>query len=169
LWCGKVVKPVRPLFLTYTNGIFHLREYAFEDGFHYNSLRLLRQKKYVIDEGEAPISREQLLETVHKTPLVEEPAVPFPQADSFERLINLCELLFEEKMLTHDQITSNYDFDRRQTNYYTDAGRYLGFIEKTREDGMVFFSLTPKGLQLFTLDLKARQLALVGHICGHKI
>ncbi|HWL00589.1 MAG TPA: hypothetical protein VNQ55_11605, partial [Parapedobacter sp.] len=53
------------------------------------------------------------------------------------------------------------------TNYYTDAGRYLGFIEKTREDGMVFFSLTPKGLQLFTLDLKARQLALVGHICGH--
>jgi len=167
LWEGKITKKIRPLFLTYTNGIFHLREYFFENHHHYNSLRLLRQKKYVIDEGETPINLELIRETVHKSPIVPEPAIPFPQADAFERIINLCELLFDEKMLSHDQITSNYDFDRRQTNYYTDAGRYLGFIEKTREDGMVFFSLTPKGLQLFTLDLKARQLALVGHICGH--
>ena len=35
-----------------------------------------------------------------------------------------CELLNESE-LTKDEITSNYDFDPRQTNYYTDAGRYL--------------------------------------------
>src|SRR5690606_37940215 len=122
-----------------------------------------------IDEGETPINLELIRETVHKSPIVPEPAIPFPQADAFERIINLCELLFDEKILTPDQITSNYDFDRRQTNYYTDAGRYLDLIEKTNEDGDIFFRLTPQGQQLFQLDLKARQLALVRHICQHHV
>lgn len=51
LWSNKIAKNVRPLFLTYTNGIFHFREYAFEDPNHYNSLKLIRQKKYIIREG----------------------------------------------------------------------------------------------------------------------
>ncbi|SKB64159.1 hypothetical protein SAMN05660226_02446 [Parapedobacter luteus] len=167
LWHGQVTKQVRPLFLTYTNGIFHLREYVFEDPNVYNSLRLRRQKKYLIDEGAPPIRLSAILDVLHRTPIIAEPSIPFPQADSFERVINLCELLFEETLLTHQQITANYDFDRRQTNYYSDAGRYLGLIDKVREGGETLFYLTQRGSALFRLDIKARQLALAGYIFEH--
>ena len=50
LWSNNITKEVRPLFLTYTNGIFHFREYTFEDPNHYSSLKLIRQKKYIIRE-----------------------------------------------------------------------------------------------------------------------
>ena len=57
-----------------------------------------------------------------------EPNLPFPQADKFERVINLCELL-NEKILNKDEVTAKYDFDARQTDYYTSAARYLGLID----------------------------------------
>jgi len=37
LWSSKIQKQVRPIFLTYTNGVFHLREYIFTNPNHYNS------------------------------------------------------------------------------------------------------------------------------------
>lgn len=43
LWSSKLVKAVRPVFLVYSNGIFCLYEYAFQEKEHYNSLVL---KKY---------------------------------------------------------------------------------------------------------------------------
>ena len=75
----------------------------------------------------------------------------------FQRVVNLCELLNESE-LTKDEITSNYDFDPRQTNYYTDAGRYLGLIEKRRENGQIIFSLTDEGRRLLKLKYKAEAI-----------
>ncbi len=135
LWSNKINKPIRNLFLTYTNGIFHFREYQFEDPNHYNSLYLLREKKYMLREG--VITRELIKRLLKETRIVQEPEIPFPQADSFERLINLCELLNKSGVLSREEITSNYDFDQRQTRYYTDAGRYLGLISKMKEEGEV--------------------------------
>ena len=88
--------------------------------------------------------------------------IPFPQANSFNRIINLCELLNENEYLTSDEITYNYDFDARQTNYYTDACRYLGLVNKRRDsiDGVVYY-LTEKGKSLFKINLKNRNLAFV--------
>ena len=43
----KVSKPIKPIFLVYSNGIFHLREYAFAEPENYNSLVMVQQKKYV--------------------------------------------------------------------------------------------------------------------------
>ncbi len=34
--------------------------------------------------------------------------------------------------MTKEEITTTYDFNPRQTNYYTDAGRYLGIIDKKK-------------------------------------
>ena len=39
LWNNKITKEIKPIFLTYSNGIFHFREYVFEDPNHYNSLK----------------------------------------------------------------------------------------------------------------------------------
>ncbi|KXZ39206.1 hypothetical protein SAMN05661008_01956 [Alkalithermobacter thermoalcaliphilus JW-YL-7 = DSM 7308] len=96
-------------------------QYEFQDPEYYNSLILVKQKKYSIEDTE--INLNDILEVYNRTSVVEEPEIPFPQADSFKRIINLCELL-NERELTRDEITENYDFDPRQTNYYTDAGRY---------------------------------------------
>jgi len=156
LWSNKITKEVRPLFLTYTNGIFHFREYTFEDPNHYNSLKLIRQKKYIIREG--AINIELIQKTLNESIIVSEPEIPFPQADSFERVINLCELLNERTFVNQEEITGNYDFDKRQTDYYTNAGKYLGFIEKKRENGETIYFLTQKGKDLFKISIINRQI-----------
>ncbi|HHU32519.1 MAG: type II restriction enzyme [Zhaonellaceae bacterium] len=165
LWSNKLEKKVKPVFLTYSNGIFTFYEYFFQDPDSYNSLVLIKQKKYSIEETK--ITFEDILEVLEKTKIVREPEIPFPQANSFKRVINLCELLNESE-LTRDEITANYDFDPRQTNYYTDAGRYLGLIQKRREDGQVLFSLTHEGQKLFRLKYKPRQLKLAELILAHR-
>ena len=42
----KVAKPIKPIVLVYTDGIFYLREYSFAERENYNSIVLVRQKKY---------------------------------------------------------------------------------------------------------------------------
>ncbi|WP_031517576.1 type II restriction enzyme [Desulfofalx alkaliphila] len=165
LWNNKVSKRVRSLFLTYSNGIFTFYEYEFQEAENYNSLTLVKQKRYSIEETE--ISLEDILEVLKRTKIVREPEIPFPQADSFKRVVNLCELLNESE-LTRDEITANYDFDPRQTNYYTDAARYLGLVHKRRENKEIIFSLTDEGQRLFKLKYKPRQLRLVELILSHK-
>lgn len=165
LWNNKVSKKVKSIFMTYSNGIFTFYEYEFQEPENYNSLTLIKQKRYSIEETE--INLEDILEVLNRTVIVREPDVPFPQADSFKRVINLCELLNESE-LTRDEITANYDFDPRQTNYYTDAGRYLGLIDKRREGREVIFSLTDEGRRLLRLKYKPRQLKLVELILSHR-
>ena len=59
LWKEKVNKQIRPIFLTYSNGIFHIREYEFTDAKFYNSIRLIKHKKYAIQEGSINIEAIQ--------------------------------------------------------------------------------------------------------------
>jgi len=167
LWRSKVHKQVRPIFLTYTNGVFHLREYAFTNINHYNSLVLVKHRKYVVQEGGFNI--EVLSEILDKTREVKEPKIPFPQADSFERIINFCELLKQKEFISKEEITQNYDFDTRQTDYYLNAGKYLGLIEKgrdpfTKQTGCF---LTNKGKQVFNLNLIDRQKEFVKLVVSH--
>lgn len=167
LWSGKINKKVRPVFLTYSNGVFHLREYEFTNTNHYNSLVLIKHKKYVIQE--TSFNLEILAEIIDQTKTAKEPEIPFPQADSFERVINLCELLSQKEFLSKEEITQNYDFDSRQTDYYSNAGKYLGLIEIGR-DSVTLQSgcfLTLKGKQLFKLNLVERQKEFVKLIISH--
>ena len=90
----------KAVFLTYSNGIFTFYEYFFQDPDSYNSLVLIKQKKYSIKETK--ITFEDILEVLEKTKIVREPEIPFPQANSFKRVINLCELLNESE-LTRDE------------------------------------------------------------------
>lgn len=168
LWSNKISKKVRPVFLTYTNGVFHFREYLFEDPNHYNSLKLINQKKYSIREGAINLEIIQGIATNIAT--IEEPQVPFPQADSFERVINLCELLIQEQELSKERITENYAFDARQTDYYTNAGKYLGLIDKRTdpENGIIYF-LTPRAIEIFNLSIYNRQLEFIKLILSHVV
>lgn len=165
VWSNRVTKIVKPVFLIFSNGIFNLYQYQFDDPQNYNSLRLVKQKNYVIATEICLSDIENLLGTV---PEVQEPEISFPQADSMSRIINLIELL-HEKPMTRNSITTEYAFDVRQTNYYTDAGRYLGLIDKGRdEDNNILFQLSEKGHRIMNLAYRERQLAIVSQILEHK-
>lgn len=167
LWKSKIVKKVRPVFLTYSNGIFTLNEYKFEEENFYNSIVLVKEQRYAIQEQE--IDLLDIIQIYKKVKKVNEPkGIPFPQADSFSRIVNLCELLFEAKSLSKDEITTMYDFDARQTDYYTNAARYLGLVEKFNAQEGISFRLTPKGQEMFKLNIYKRNLEYVKLILEHK-
>ena len=166
VWSGRVTKPVKTVFLIFSNGVFYLYQYQFEEPGYYNSLRLVKQKNYVIATQITRSDIERLLRTV---PQVPEPEVSFPQANSMSRIVNLMELLYERPM-TRQEITSEYAFDERQTNYYTDAGRYLELIDKGRnETGSILFRLSPQGRRMMGLEYRERQLAIAAQILKHRV
>lgn len=165
-WSERVNKAVKPIFLVYSNGVFHLYEYKFENPMEYSSLVLVKQKNYTIEE-DITITTEEITQLLEAVQTAQEPEIAFPQADRFNRVVNLCELLLEHPM-TRDEITVNYDFDVRQTNYYTDAARYLGLVDKKRNDG-ILFNLTSKGRSILSLGYKQRQLAFCESILSHKV
>lgn len=165
LWNNKVEKKVKPIFMVYSNGIYSFYEYEFKDSDDYNSLKLVKQKNYVIDNSD--ITLHDILYVFDNTEVISEPKISFPQANNFKRVINICELLYKNEM-SREEITLNYDFDPRQTNYYTDAGRYLGLIDKKKENGIIKFFLTEEGKNLFKLRYRDRQLRFVELIFKHK-
>ena len=167
LWSNKITKRVRPVFLTYSNGIFHLREYEFTTPGFYNSISLVRYKKYAVQEE--GINIEDIRNVLAGVQVVKEPDLPFPQADSFERVINLCELLRQKGFICKDDITQNYDFDRRQTDYYSNAARYLGLVDVVCENGQKGCVLTESGFRIFNLPIVRRQLEFAKLILAHAV
>jgi hypothetical protein len=100
---------------------------------------------------------------------VKEPELPFPQADRFDRVINLCELLKQKGFLSKEEIIQNYDFDLRQADYYSNAAKYLGLIENTREGNQSGCVLTKAGIRIFNLSIVERQLEFVKLILSHGV
>lgn len=166
IWQDRVGKKVKPIFLVYSNGIYRLFEYSFNDINDYSSLKMVKQRNYSIEE--TSISCSDIQSVLDKTQIVEEPHIPFPQADKFERVINLCELLYSYQLSEQD-ITEKYAFDKRQTGYYTNAALYLGLIEKIKLDEKIVYELSIKGRRILELNYKSRQLAYCKCILSHEV
>ena len=166
VWKDKVTKEVKPVFLIYSNGIYRMYEYAFEDPNEYSSLVLVKQQNYSIEDTDITI--DDIMTIMKNVRIVDEPEISFPQADLFERVINLCELLNGQDM-DRNAVTENYDFDVRQTNYYTDAARYLDLLVKNKENRTPSYSLSPLGKKILQMGYKKRQLTLCECILSHKV
>lgn len=164
LWRDRLRKRVLPVFMTYSNDTFSFFEFEFADPLQYNSIQLLRQKNYAI----APelITLKEIRELAHRISPLPEPKVPFPQADKFTRVIDLLGWLMNEGELTKEEITENYNFESRQTDYYSNAGRYLGLIERS---GKGVFQLTARGKKIMQQKPKAKTLSLVAAMLEHVI
>ena len=162
-WSEKITKPVKTIFFVYSNGIYHLYEYKFENPQNYNSLKLVKQKNYSVED--TTINLEEIQKILYKIEFKPELQIPFPQANSFERVINLCELLNKNE-LTDAEITENYDFDARQTGYYTRAATYLDLVQKSNSGK---YSITDFGKKILKLGFKQRQLSYCKCILSHKV
>lgn len=167
LWSGKLAKPVRPVFMVYSNNIFRLMEYEFTDPFCYNSIRLIREGQYSLEDTD--ISAADLRDAWERTAVKPEPQVTFIQADSFEKVISLVEHL-NERPLTPAEIAEVFGFRERQSDYYFNACRYLGLAVKEKdEDRTVRVTISPQGKKLLKLNYKARQIRYVELILEHGI
>jgi hypothetical protein len=167
LWTDRLTKEIVPVFFTYSNDVFSFFVYKFTHPHRYNSLRLVFQKDYVLNHED--IKLDDIIEILSITRVVREPRLPFPQADIFERVVDLLGILVDTDM-EKDDITANYAFDERQTNYYTTAGMYLGLIEKFQDtDRVIRFRLTRKGHSIMRKPYKNKYLGLASCILEHDI
>lgn len=172
LWKARVRKPVRLVFSIYSNMIYRLFEYRFNDLSDFSSIELVRTKNYSLQDTE--ISMEDL-ERVRKSTQIcandnqDYTDVPFIQADSMDRVINLLENLYENPM-TELQIAEFMEFEPRQSNYYYNAGRYLGLFTKVKDaEGKILVILTALGNKVYRMNYKTRQLKLVELMLEHQI
>src|SRR4028119_335251 len=168
LWSKKMAKKVIPVLMTYSNDIFSFFIYEFSNDEDYNSLKLREQKNYTIAPEE--IQRSDVDLVLNNIKVIAEPDVPFPQADKFERVVDLLSLLFE-KDLTKDDITEKYQFDRRQTDYYTNAGLYIGLIENYKDSltKKVTFRLTSEGRSILQKRPKLKYLEFINKILERQV
>lgn len=161
LWDGKIKKPVLPLFLAYSNDLFHAFRYAFEDRDDYNSLKLLSHTAYTFaDEAVTRADVEALWKRTVPRP---EPSAIFPQANSFARVVDLLSVLCERDLL-RDEVALKYEFDPRQTDYYIAACEYLDLVERYREDHQHGFRLTDEARAIMGMGYRKKYLALMERI-----
>lgn len=155
-WQQKIQKPVRTVFFMYSNGVYHLIEYGFHDLEDYNSLYVLQHGHYSLDDTDIRVSDIQDAAAQVK-PRKEPKDIPFPQADKMWRVINLAEMLVEAPM-TKAEIAERYSFTPRQAEYYSNAARYLGFVESVEKWQLCASKLMQR---LMKKPYKLRQIAYV--------
>lgn len=171
LWKTRVSKPIRLVFSIYSNQIYRLFEYRFRELEDYSSIELVKSKNYSLQDTE--ISLDELIVVRKETAVttddnMDNTDIPFIQANSMDRIINLLENMYENPM-TSQQIAELMDFLPRQSDYYFNAGKYIGLFEKKTDDKQVVVELTVLGNRVFKLNYKERQLKLVSLILEHKI
>lgn len=182
LWKTKVNKPIRLVFSIYSNKIYRLFEYEFTDVNDYSSIRLIKNKNYSLQDTK--ISLEELIKVRNETKVkfddnqTNKNLPPFVQADSFERIISLLENMYDYPMNDEEiaelmHFGSNISHNKpvyRQSQYYCNAGKYLGLFEKIKTEGNEKKTvLTTLGKKIYKMQYKQRQLKLVSLILEHQI
>ena len=160
-WRQLVSKPIKLVYMAYCDGLYKLFEFE-PNGDDYNGLKLIKQMNYTIREN--TISIDDIKALLHY-PLIEEPAIPFPQADSVERILHMLSFLQENAGATNGQVALENEFVGRQTDYYMNAMAYLGLVEKKRR----CFELSDEGVNLAVSDVRTRDLALAKKMLCHKV
>ncbi len=166
LWLGKTKKLITPIFMTHFEGVFSFYKFKFNNYQLYNSLAL--QGSYHFQFGTIGITMKDLVQIFNTTIILPEPlGIPFPQADSIERLIDLLRQ-FKSKggSLNTDEITDLQGFSKRQANYYADAGCYLGLIGKPQT---TIYQLSQVGQKMLAMRQRRRYLELVRLILCHSV
>ena len=181
LWRSKVKKPIRLVFSIYSNRIFRLFEYKFENIKDYSSIKLVQSKNYSLEDTK--ITLDDLINVKNKTIIKyndnqdDKTLPPFVQADNFNRVISLLENMYDTTMddeeiaeLMHfGYYLNNGNPQYRQSQYYYNAGKYLGLFNKKKDNKKVVCYLTELGNEVYRMPYKERQLKLVSLILEHQI
>jgi len=153
-WSSRTTKKIFPVFLVYLDFMFYVFIGEFEDPENMNSFKIIESKKYVISDE--PISFENICD-IHDSLTPGVSNITFPQADRFEKIIDLMQQLHEKSAMTSKDVTDYFGFNKRQTSYYTDAAIFLDLVVK--EDKKI--KLSALGKKLVKKKYKEKYLTIV--------
>ncbi len=163
-WRDKIMKEIVPVFFAYDNGIYNMFIYTFEDLYRYNSLKLKEIKRYMISNKSSEDLKKSIFDNIELIDELGQDIVPFPQADSFTKVIGTLELINND-INTANDVADELDFDPRQGKYYIDALRYLDLVQKGEKVGE--YVLTANGFALLNVDVKSRNKKIIELILKH--
>lgn len=158
-WSSRISKPVKACFLMSGNGEYELHEYQFEDRESFSTPVCTKTRRYSLSASR--VTTEQLkafaLIGIDAPPKLD---TPFPQADNFQRVIDLVRILLDGDR-TLESITEIYSFDKRQSKYYLDAAVYLGLAKSSgRQRRGTNLAATSLASDLFELSRSERDAGL---------
>jgi hypothetical protein len=155
-WTDKLKgeKGIRPIFLLINNDRFSLVEYRFEMANVYSSVQLVRHKTFMLSDSQVP--EVQFEDALAMPPLAITKGVPFPQADSLDRIVSLLTSMYEsEGEIYKEDVATQQVFHERQADYYLNAAKYLGLVEEPPGASQLF-RLTPDGRSVVESDVESR-------------
>lgn len=159
--------PVIPIFLTFSDGFFHIRVFGFKDKENYSSLYL--KGYYVFSVLDEPITYEEVFDIwSNVTPEPEPLDVPFPQADTFRRITEIL-IIIGDQPKTSTEINEEFPLNIRQVAYYLSAARYLGLVRKIRESGEVLYEVIPSSKKKLEITYRQRVLFLIESIIKYEV
>lgn len=156
LWKEKVPdKEIIPIFFVFNDNTFYLFKCVFEDLENMSSMKVTDKFKFIIREEGSFTQRDVENILSETTPRVIEAI--FPQANDFPKVIDIIDQLNELGPQKKDFFTEFFQFDPRQTDYYYNAARFLGFVHRKKEN----IALTEKGREIVNLPSEKRHAAFV--------
>lgn len=163
-WMNKIKKEVVPIFFTFSDNMFSFWQFKFLDENDFNSITLVKHHNYYIDIDTKPILSHILDEICKKFLPGEVEKIPFPQADDFEKVINIIELVYAG-INTKEDFADYFAFDNRQADYYYNAARYLDLVNKINNK----IILTKLGNEAAISTRNRRHTILIKSILSRKV
>lgn len=168
-WSSKIKKPVQCVFLTFSNDVYDLHEISFADSTDFSSGVIGKRQRFMVAEG--TVRRQDLEELARRISgerdwnLAYRARIPFPQADSFARVVDLVAILIDQPKSVGD-LSAHYGFDARQSDYYYNAARYLGLASSFKDDiaETELREATPEAIKLFEMPYRSKFLALAEQV-----
>ncbi len=164
MWREKITnKPIKPVFLTYSNGIFALSLYSFTEDTNYHSIKLDKVKKFTFEQKPIQVTLREILDQI--IPHLREPTeFPFPQADNILKIRDTIDLI-ASGLTTKDSLAEYWTIDLRQGDYYANAAAFLGFIDRNNGE----WKLTNQGFDFRNSPPSVRNIKLAQSLFAHPV
>ena len=160
-WTNKIrlQKQIRSVFVSIVNDKFQIIEYGFEDLNNYSSIFEIKKACYQLQDS--LVGTDVVRDSLALPTLGISKVVPYPQADSIDRIVSLLISVFEnEGTISKQDVASIQIFHERQADYYLNASIYLGFLNSPTEE-LAGFTLTSAGDNLVESGPEARTKIIV--------
>lgn len=156
-------KDITPVFFTYADDIFAFHVFKFNDIMNYSSIEKVEQINFILNDS-LDLNLDEVKRISATVKIVEEPKnVPFPQADTFTRILDMIDYIYVRK--NKYELAEAYEFDLRQSDYYANALVYLGLASK--QDG--YFKLNEDGIKIKNMyNSNKRNALIISKILSHK-
>jgi hypothetical protein len=168
-WSQKISKTTTPVFLTFSNDVFDFYEFNLGDPADFSSGELKRHKRFMLahtqpaEKDIAELAKESQTEKNRNRSYDQK--IPFPQADSLNKVIDMVSILIDSPQSVED-LATHFAFDPRQSDYYYNAAKYLGLATSSKdpETNTELRHATPKAQDIFSKPYAEKYQLLAGEV-----